>query len=721
MARDPRYDILFEPLTVGPKTLRNRFWQVPHCNGAGSDRPGMQAAFRGMKAEGGWAAVFTEACVISPDSDITPWVVSKLWDDGDVRNLSAMCNSIHAHGSLAGVELLHCGPLSGNAETRMPGRAVSQIPLPSTMSPMASGRTVDRDEIRAVRREHVEGFKRARAAGFDLLTLYAVNAAWPIFFLYPYHNKRTDEYGGSFENRIRFTRELLEELHEEIDDCAIGIRFAIDTLEEPHGYGDAGVRASGEGKDFIAALDHLVDYWDINIGMLEWGEDAGSSRFFDTNHQAEYSRWAKQVSEKPVVNVGRFTDPDVMVGVIGSGQCDIIGAARPSIADPFLPNKIAEGRPEDIRECIGCNVCVSRWESSAGPIWCTQNATSGEEYRRGWHPERFSRAANADNDVLVLGAGPAGMECARVLGERGLRRVHLVDDAEDLGGHLRWVVTLPGLGRWARVTDYRRVQLDKLKNVQCIPRTRLSADAVLDYGAEYVVIATGSHWNGDGMQWPTHERAPGADASLPNVLTPEQVVVEGKTVGDRVVVYDADGYFMAASMAELLARQGKHVTYVGPNDGFAPYLRFTLEERRQHMILTELGVEIIPQHVLIAVTPASVTTQHVWSGKEQTLAADSTVLVTHRVSDCAVYDELKADRSRLESAGIKGLFLIGDAHTPNLIAQSIFAGHRLAREIDSPDPSEPLPFIRERRLLDPREEDYVLGADALSSAVAEPV
>ena len=721
MARDPRYDPLFEPIRVGPKVLRNRFWQVPHCNGAGSDRPGMQASFRGMKAEGGWAAVFTEDCLISPDSDISPWVVSKLWDEGDIRNLGAMCDAIHEHGSLAGVELLHCGPLSGNAESRAPGRAVSQIPFPTVQSPMAGGRALGRDEIRVLRREHVEGFKRARAAGFDLLTFYAALATWPIYFLYPYHNKRTDEYGGSFENRIRFTREVLEELHEAIDDCAIGMRFAIDTLEEPHGYGDLGVRAESEGKDFVAALDHLVDYWDINIGMMwEWGEDAGSSRFFETNHQAEYTIWAKRVSSKPVVNVGRFTDPDVMLNVLRTGQCDIIGAARPSISDPFLPKKIEEGRPEDIRECIGCNICVSRWESAAGPIWCTQNPTSGEEYRRGWHPERYSRAANADNDVLVLGAGPAGMECARVLGEREFRRVHLVDASAELGGHLGWAVTLPALGNWRRVIDYRRTQLDKLKNVHHIPRTRLTAQDVLEYGAEYVVIATGSRWGTDGMQWPTHDYTPGGDARLPHVVTPEQMILDGKPVGHRVVVYDTDGYYMAASLAELLARQGKSVTYVGPNDGFAPYLRFTLEERRQYSTLAELGVEILAQHVLLSVTPESAIIAHSWSGREMTLDCDSVLLVTHKVSDCEIYDELKLNPAQLEAADIKGLFLIGDAHTPGLIAQSIFSGHRLGREIDSPDPSVPLPFIRERRLIDPRDNDYVLGSEALSPVVPEP-
>jgi len=708
MPREPKYDVLFEPIAMGPKTLKNRFLQVPHCNGAGSDRPGFQAKFRGMKAEGGWGAIFTEVCQIVPSADVMPWVASKLWDQGDVINLRQMTDEIHKHDALAGVELCHAGGLAANAETRAPAKVVSQIA--SDINYLANGRELTIREIKELQVEHVEGFKRARDAGFDLLTLYAGLGAFPMYFLYPFYNKRTDEYGGSFENRIRFTRELLEMIRAEITDCAIGIRFPIDTLDDPYGYGDLGVRAEGEGKQFIAALDDLVDYWDLNIGTLNWGEDAGSTRFFEINHQAKYTRVAKEVSKKPCINVGRFTDPDVMLEAITSGQCDIIGAARPSIADPFLPKKIEEGRFEDIRECIGCNVCVSRWEMGGPPIWCTQNPTAGEEYRRGWHPENYDTAGNTEKPVLVVGAGPAGMEAAMVLGKRGFDAVHLVDEQSSMGGHLNWMTTMPGLHRWRSVTEYRERQIQKLPNVQFIPNTRMDADAIREYGAEIVIIATGAHWRGDGMNTPTHDPIVGADASLPNVATPEQIVLEGKDVGERVLVVDGDGYHMAATTAELLAKQGKKVTYATHWETLGPYLRFTLEEQRMYQRLVELGVEVMSQQLVVAFEGGKATMIHLWAGKETVLDFDGLVLATGRLSDCALYNELDADRDALAEAGITQLHLIGDAHTPGIIAQATFSGHRLAMEIDSANPDEPLPFIRERRLVGATEDDYRLGA-----------
>ena len=135
-----------------------------------------------------------------------------------------------------------------------------------------------------------------------------------------------------------------------------------------------------------------------------------------------------------MLGVGRFTDPEKMTEIVTKGIADIIGAARPSISDPWLPKKIEEGRYDDIRVCIGCNVCISRWEIGGPPMICTQNATAGEEYRRGWHPEKFPKRGSEDS-ILVVGAGPSGSECARVLMERGYT-VHLYDTAAKIGGHL---------------------------------------------------------------------------------------------------------------------------------------------------------------------------------------------------------------------------------------------------------------------------------------------
>jgi dimethylamine/trimethylamine dehydrogenase len=718
MARDPKYDILFEPIQIGPKVLPNRFFQVAHCNGAGSERPGFQSHFRAMKAEGGWGAVCTEYCSIGPESDDVHRVSARLWDDGDVRNLGLMCDMLHDEGALAAVEIWHGGLNACGLESRVPARGASAIGSPFAF--MRPCKEMDKQDIREVQQLYVDACKRARDAGFDILVLYcAHNEALLHQFLLPFFNRRTDEYGGSFENRARFSREVLEQVREAIgDDCAISIRFGVDTLDLPHGLGDRGVRQEGEGVQFIEHMDHLVDMWDINVGnAVEWGEDAAPSRTHPENHEGPYVDKVKQHTNKPVLNVGRFVNPDTMVEVITSGQCDIIGAARPSIADPFLPLKIKEGRLDDIRECIGCNVCISRWEIGGPPLVCTQNATSGEEYRRGWHPEKFTTAANADNDVLVIGAGPAGMECAMVLGRRGMRRVHLVESAPEIGGQMRWVPKLPGLGEWGRVVNYRQIQLDKLKNVEVMTGTTLDAEGVLDYGAEIVIVATGSHWAHDGFQGLTNEPIPGADASLEHVVTPEQVMLEGKTVGQRVVVYDCETYFTGVGMAEKLVREGKDVTYVTAFDGVAPYTRYTLEYPRLSRSLRELGIDVVLEHVLVSVEPGSAPLADIWTDEERVVECDTVVLVTQRIPDDALYRELAADEDALAAAGIKGLYQIGDCLLPSLIAEAVFSGHRLAREIDSPNPRVPLPYIRERRLVNATDEDFRLDS-AATGAVA---
>ncbi len=650
--------------------------------------------------------------------DDTHRVSARLWDDGYVRNLSLMCDMLHDQGALAAVEIWHGGANACGMESRVPARGASQITSPFAF--MRACKEMDNQDIREVQQLYVNACKRARDAGFDILTIYYAHTEAPLHqFLLPYFNRRTDEYGGSFENRVRFGREVLELVRDAVgDDCAIGVRFGVDTLDLPVGLGDRGIRQDGEGLQFIEYMDHLVDMWDINVGnAVEWGEDAAPSRTHAENHERPNVYKVKQHTSKPVLNVGRFTNPDTMVEVIRSGQADIIGAARPSIADPFLPRKIEEGRLDDIRECIGCNVCISRWEIGGPPLVCTQNATSAEEFRRGWHPEKFAPAENADNDVLVVGAGPAGMECAIVLAKRGMRRVHLVDAAEQIGGHMRWVPNLPGLGEWGRVVNYRKIQLDKLKNVEVITGTNLDGQGALDYGAEIVVVATGSRWATDGLQGITNEPIPGADASLPHVATPDQIMAEGKSVGKQVVVYDCETYFTGVGIAEKLVREGHDVTYVTPFDAIAPYTVYTLEFPRLNRTLRRLGVKIVTGHVMTNVALGNTTIAEAWLEEESEIECDTVVLVTQRVSDDALYRELSAGPEALAGTGITGLYQIGDCVLPSLTAEAVFSGHRLAREIDSPNPAVALPYIRERRLLNATEEDFQLRSPAIELAL----
>jgi dimethylamine/trimethylamine dehydrogenase len=691
MTRNSRHDILFEPVKIGPKTLRNRFYQVPHCTGYGTEKPFSQARHRSTKAEGGWAAVCTEYAPISADSDEAPYVSARFWDEGDADILAVMCREVHAHGSLAGIELHHSGAHSDRRESRWPAIAPSQIAsdlTPSAVMPEAP-KAMEKDDIQRIQEDWVKAAVRARDAGFDIVYVYGGHSYLPMQFLSTFYNKRRDEYGGSFENRARFWVETLAAVREAVGrDCAIACRIAIDAL------GPAGVTVT-EGQEFIRYADQLVDLWDVNVGSIaDWSKDSGSSRFFKAGYQLEWSGKARQATRKPIVGVGRLTNPDQMAEIIRSGQWDIIGAARPSIADPFLPRKIDEGRLDEIRECLGINSCISRSEGGRH-MGCAQNATAGEEYRRGWHPEKFPRAKNADRDVLVVGAGPAGMECAMVLGKRGLRRVHLVEAEAEIGGNMRWVPQLPGLGEWKRFVDYRKIQLSKLANVEVHTGTRLTADAIREYGAEIVVIASGSRWAGDGLNAVTHESIPGADASLPFVLTPEQVMISGKRPpGRRVVVYDCEGYFTAAGLAEKLAGEGFQVELVTVLETISPHTDETLEGSMLRQHLHDIGVAMRTDVSLDAIHEGALQCSSY--GDRMEIDADAVVLVTQRLSNEELYLELRASNDGLRSAGVEALYRIGDCLAPRLLADVAFDGHRLGREIDSDNPALPLPYLRER-------------------------
>ncbi len=520
-----------------------------------------------------------------------------------------------------------------------------------------------------IRREQdawVAAARRAVEAGFDIVYVYGSHSYLPTQFLSSRTNRRTDAYGGSVENRARFWLEAIERVSEAVGDrCAIAVRVAADS------FAATGIEPE-EGAAFVRAADPYVDLWDAAIGADagEFRTDSGASRSYVQGYQLELTRWMRGATAKPMVGVGRYTDPDMMAAHVSSGAIDVIGAARPSIADPFLPAKIRDGRYDEIRECIGCNQCYSR-ANYARHLGCTQNATAGEEHRRGWHPERFEPASNAGKDVLVVGAGPAGLECAIVLAKRGFKRVHLVDAAPEIGGHLRWLPQLPGLGDWARVLDWRRIQLKKLRrSIEVITGEELTADDIRTYGAELVVVATGSSVGGGRLQRlrgrPDRGRRPAhgdAGAGARRAARRRRRGAGLRGLPGRRRLRRA-----GACSGGGRSRTTRRSTVV------APLLDETLEAPALRPRLAAAGLQTAP-------LPASLAD----------VDAGAIVLVTQRRSDDALYHALVDDPGDVE-----GVYRVGDCVAPRILADAIFDGHRLAREIDSEDPAVALPWLRER-------------------------
>ncbi len=693
------FDILFEPIQIGPVTAPNRFYQVPHCNGFGHRMPQGLAAMRGMKAEGGWGVICTEETEIHHSSDLSPYFEGRIWSDEDIPALALMVDAVHKHGSLAGVELSYNGYDAPNLYSRVPSLAPSSMGTVggSGYDPVQT-RRMDKEDIRNVRKWHRDAALRAKRAGFDIVYCYAAHGmSAAIQFILKRYNDRTDVYGGSLENRMRFLREIIEDTKEAVgDSCAVAVRFVVDEL-----LGEDGITHQGEAYDVIAMLAELPDLWDVNISG--WNNDSVTSRFGKEGHQEKYISFVKQLTTKPVVGVGRYTSPDSMVSAIKRGIMDFIGAARPSIADPFLPSKIREGRIEDIRECIGCNICVTG-DTRFVPIRCTQNPTMGEEWRRGWHPEIISPKKSVQQ-VMIIGAGPAGLEAARALGQRGYE-VTMLEARKELGGRVIRESALPGLNEWRRVADWRLTQIRKMKNVAVYPSSPMTAEEILETGTQNIILATGATWRRDGMGRSVQKRIPGYD--LPNVLSPDDLMGDEKVirftgmlrdnlVNGNWVIYDDDHYYMGGVLAELLARHGCQVSLVTPAPLVSYWSQFTLEQERIQHQLMRLGVRLYPQTVLSEIENDCVRLTDTISGEGIELQRDGVVLVSDRVSNDSLYYELKP---ALEGGKINSIRIIGDAEAPNIIAQAVFSGHLAAREFEE-EKLEGTPFKLERIFISP--------------------
>lgn len=672
--RDPRYDILFEPVSIGPLTTRNRFYQVPHCTGMGYRYPQSEARLRGIKAEGGWGVVSTQETEIHPSSDLSPYNEARLWDERDIPALRLMTDAVHEHGSLAAIQLVHNGLHTSNRFSRAlplsPSHAVVDVDDP------VHAREMSLHDIAQFRQWHKDAAARACQAGFDIIYVYAGHDMTLLqHFLSIRHNHRTDLYGGSLENRLRLFKEVIADTREVIGQhCAVAVRMAVDEL-----LGRDGIEYDAEGSDIIEALAEEPDLWDVNLS--DWSNDSQSSRFSDEGYQEPYTAFVKSLTSKPVVGVGRYTSPDTMVGLINRGHLDLIGAARPSIADPFLPSKIEQGNINDIRECIGCNICITG-DNTCVPMRCTQNPSIGEEWRKGWHPEYIAKL-KAPEPYLIIGGGPAGLEAARALVQRGAP-ITLADANTYWGGRVTLESQLPGLAAWARVRDWRMGQLKQSPKADLYLDSPVTADDILEYGIAHVVVATGSSWRRDGVG--RAHRRPLPFMLKRAVITPDDLMQSGTSVIEQsgpVVIFDDDRFYMAGVLAEMVVTAGFDTVLVTPSATVSAWSDNTLEQSRIQARLITLGVKIIALHKLHDWQDDQLSLACVYTDRLQSIACSNLISVTSKLPTDHLWKAVHERKNDWELAGVQSITRIGDCLSPGLIATACQSGHEFAQSADA--------------------------------------
>jgi 2,4-dienoyl-CoA reductase-like NADH-dependent reductase (Old Yellow Enzyme family) len=664
------YSRLFEPLQIGPVELRNRVIFGAHFTMFTEPSPTFgepgyfgrrYGRYLAERAAGGVAAVIAGETAVAPNTAYKMVNNAVGWDPSAVPHFEALTSQVHEHGAKAFIQLTHSGAM-------MLGNWSKEVAVAPSMSPdyFEAPKEMDRRDIAEMIDYHVRCARNAVAGGFDGIEIQSAHGYLLHQFLSPHFNYRSDRYGGSLENRMRFGAEVLTAVREAVDGkLAVGLRLAGDD-EISHGPG----LTADDCAEAAARYEEmgLVDYLNVSVGL-------GGLGMVRTNYSPHmfgvYAAHAikKAVDHTPVFTVHRILTPDEAEGILERHEADGITLVRALIADPEWVNKARDGRHEEIRRCTGINQSCYGNLLQSMPINCVQNPAVGREDELG--TGTLTPAAKSKR-VVVVGGGPGGLEAAWVAAARG-HEVTLLERSDHLGGAIRLAQQLPGRGEMADLADWRIGECAR-RGVDIRLRTDATAESVLALNPDAVIVATGGHATKYGRSAYHPMPVPGSEQDwvYDHVEALRLALDTPDSLGSRIVLLEVVGHVQAVGLAELLASQGREATVVCP----LPLLMAADGETQAAVLprAIQAGAVWRPNTAMISIGNHEVTVIDVLSHAVETITGvDSVVIRTHGLPNNELYYALETRVPEVVS--------IGDAVAVRPVDRAVYDGHVAARAL----------------------------------------